>query len=283
MARRSRSRQVEIFNFSFLDILACTIGLLIFIMVMVFILQSGSPVADTTAIINQRAEEMRQYQASADQDSAIAAQLEQQLSHIRDTVSPELRVARDDAARQNHARRAEYDQAIARLHGVEAELATARAERRRKSDAELRQAHVVLDAAVARNEAAKAAVARAIDAPSVERLRFLPSRSAPEVTEDYRVLHVDCRATEVVFLERDSAGNMCESDRCAAAGLWEKDSAFSRLVYQHARAEHPLVLLWVRPDGIETFNRVMRAMPKGIACGYEPANSEWHFDGALER
>ena len=46
MGRRSRSRQVEIFNFSFLDILACTIGLLIFIMVMVFILQSGSPVAD---------------------------------------------------------------------------------------------------------------------------------------------------------------------------------------------------------------------------------------------
>jgi hypothetical protein len=283
MARRSRSRQIEIFNFSFLDILACTIGLLIFIMVMVFILQSGSPVADAGEIVRRKSEEARHDQESARQDEVIAAQLERQLARIHDSVKPDLRIARDAAAEQSNVRRAEYDEAVARLRVAEAELQTALAERQHKSDLDLQQAQAQLREARERNDAAKAALARVADAPVTERLHFLPSHKAGDGVEDFQVVHVDCRADAVVFLQSDAAGNMRETDRCPASDLADKDSVFQRIIDQQAHAARPLVLLWVRPDGIDTFNRACRALPEGLAYGFEPANAEWNFQTAPAR
>jgi hypothetical protein len=193
MARRSRSRQIEIFNFSFLDILACTIGLLIFIMVMVFILQSGSPVADTSAILRHKSDEAQQQKHSAEQDSAIASQLEEQLSRIHDSVKPDLRGARDSAARETEAARAAYKNSLAELHTAQAELATAQRMRQQKSDSDVEAAQARLKKAIADDEADKAGVAMAGSEPVVEQLRFLP-RQQPggEGADDHHVMHLDC-------------------------------------------------------------------------------------------
>src|SRR4051812_1585201 len=112
MSRRSRRKQVEIFNFSFLDILACTIGLLIFIMVMVFILQAGSPVADTGAIIAVKLERASTLQATADRDDVISDALEAQFEKIRDPNAPDLSPQRDAAHATRDAARAAYESAL---------------------------------------------------------------------------------------------------------------------------------------------------------------------------
>ena len=272
MARRPRSRQIEIFNFSFLDILACTIGLLIFIMVMVFILQSGSPVADTAAIVHRKSDEAQRQKLSADQDSAIASQLEEQLGHIHDSVKPDLRAGRDLAARQAETARAEYQNVLAQLRTAEIELATARSERQRKSDANLQRAESALKEARDRNDTAKADVAQAAGAPVVEQLSFLRSRRGEETAEDYDVLHVDCRATSVAFLTSDADGTVHESESLPLSEVGDKDSVFQQRIAAHTLAQNPLVLLWVRPDGADTYKKVREALPEKCAFGYEPAD-----------
>jgi hypothetical protein len=40
-----------------------------------------------------------------------------------------------------------------------------------------------------------------------------------------------------------------------------------------------MVLLWVRPDGVESFERALGALPEGMEHGYEPADADWKFVG----
>ena len=101
-----RARQVEIFNFSFLDILACTIGLLIFIMVMVFILESSSRVADSGAIISMKLRQAASLQSATARDTEIAAGLEVQLEKIQTPAILDLTPARDSARASRDAARA---------------------------------------------------------------------------------------------------------------------------------------------------------------------------------
>jgi multidrug efflux pump subunit AcrA (membrane-fusion protein) len=280
MARRSRSRQIEIFNFSFLDILACTIGLLIFIMVMVFILQSGSPVADTAAIVHRKSDEAQRQKLSADEDTTIANRLEEQLGRIHDSVKPELRAVRDVAAHQSDSARAAYESTLAQMHTVEAELDTARRARLEKSNSDMQEALAALKAARDRNEAAKALVAQAVQSPVTAQFSFLPSWRTGETIRDYDVLHIDCRGDAVAFLSSDADGNIHESDAFPVSAVGDKDSAFQQRIDAHALARNPLVLLWVRPDGLDTYHKVRDALPGNLAFGYEPADAAWRFSRA---
>jgi hypothetical protein len=283
MARRKRSRQIEIFNFSFLDILACTIGLLIFIMVMVFILQSGSPVADTVAVVRHKSEEARRQRLSADEDSAIASQLEEQLSRIHDAVRPDLRSARDSAAQQAQTARADYEGVLSQLRTTEAELENARGGGEQKSDTDLRDAEARLKEARARNEAAKALVAQANGEPPTEHVQLLPKQKDGEASGGYDVLHLDCRSDSIVVLGPDAEGNFHESGHFQLSDLGDKDSALQRTIDAHALVSNSLVLLWVRPDGVETFKKVRDALPEGLAFGYEPMDASQHFPDAARQ
>ena len=122
MRRLYRTRQVEIFNFSFLDVLACTIGLLIFIMVMVFILQSGSAVADTGAIIGKKLRDASMLQASAARDAQIAQGLEAQLDQLRAPNMPDLTPQRDAARLARDAARANYDASVRQVEADQGRL-----------------------------------------------------------------------------------------------------------------------------------------------------------------
>ena len=74
---------MEIFNLSFLDILACTIGLLIFILVMVFILQSGSPMANVGQLVARKRADASALRTAAERDTEIARGLEAQFDQMR--------------------------------------------------------------------------------------------------------------------------------------------------------------------------------------------------------
>jgi uncharacterized protein YdaU (DUF1376 family) len=284
MARRTRSRQIEIFNFSFLDILACTIGLLIFIMVMVFILQSGSPVADTNAVLRRKSDETQRQRTAAEQDAAIAAQLEDQLGRIHDSVKPDLRAGRDLAAQQTAAARADYENSLARLHTAEAELAAAQRARQQKTDSDLQAAQSRLTKARDDNNAAKAAVAEAANEPVVEQLRFLPEKPpGAEAADDHHVMHLDCRADAVVLFVTAPDGSVRESQGFPISDIGDTGSGLTRLLEAQMADQNPLVLLWVRPDGVDTFEKLKAALPAGLAFGYEPADAGWQFSKAPPR
>lgn len=63
MARARRNREVNIFNFSFLDILACTVGALTFILVMVVVINLESLPADLVTKLDRMSEELKDTKA----------------------------------------------------------------------------------------------------------------------------------------------------------------------------------------------------------------------------
>lgn len=63
MARARRNREINIFNFSFLDVLACTVGALTFILVMVVVINVGSLPADLVEKLDRMAEELEDTRA----------------------------------------------------------------------------------------------------------------------------------------------------------------------------------------------------------------------------
>jgi hypothetical protein len=75
-------REVNIFNFSFLDILACTVGALIFILVMVILVNSYS--ASQSEIYRRIKELENKYAASKEEAAEIVQKKSQILSELKD-------------------------------------------------------------------------------------------------------------------------------------------------------------------------------------------------------
>ncbi len=67
MAHTRRSREISIFNFSFLDILACTVGALAFILVMVVVINIESLPADLVFRLEQMGEDLQTMNAEVKQ------------------------------------------------------------------------------------------------------------------------------------------------------------------------------------------------------------------------
>ena len=277
MARRARSRNIEIFNFSFLDILACTIGLLIFIMVMVFILQAGSPLVDNDVVVHRKETAAAADTDAAERDARIADALEAQLSQFKLPDDHGLSARRDAARAERDAARARYEEKTQQARRAREQLDAARELGRHNA---LQAAGERLKEAQGRMALAQDAMARAKASAADGRVTFLPrERPGEENAGPYQVLHVDCRADKVVLLELDAQETTHETGESPAASLADADSAFGRAVSRQRRLERPLVLFWVRPDGMDTFNHAVAALPEDVPRGFEPADVDWHFDG----
>jgi len=88
MSRRSlrRKRDVDIFNFSFLDILACVIGLLIFVLTIVVVSGNGSS-ATAAAKMDAADHEFQAAKAAAELAAAQRQRIENVLSqHAQDVT-----------------------------------------------------------------------------------------------------------------------------------------------------------------------------------------------------
>jgi|GEM_PF-5985736 len=278
MSRRRRPRQVEIFNFSFLDILACTIGLLIFIMVMVFILQSGSPVADTGAIVVRKLREASLLRTDAERDTQIAGGLEAQFDQVRVPEMPDLTRQRDAARSARDEAQANYDQAIRQVASAQAQLDDARLTQDRAVAATLERAKTDLKVAADRHSQAEADLARLVAASKETPVVLSPYRRPGSPAEDFQVLHVDCRADGVVLLETDGNRKITQVGHTSANNLDDVQSDYQHTIASHAQLDHPLVLFWVRPDGVTTFTKAREQLPSGTPFGFEPANADWIFE-----
>ncbi len=204
MSRRRTSREVEIFNFSFLDILACTIGLLIFIMVMVFILQTQSPVADTHAIARHRMDDAARLRRAAETDAQIVNALEVQLSRIHAPEAQHLEQQRETVQKARDAAKEEDERKRSELEAVRNQLIamqSARDQTRRQAQQSLAAARKHFDEIKGELDAATAA----LPPPGVA---LVPSKHPGAQQDGFNVLHVDCRSGEVVVFRVDEKGTI---------------------------------------------------------------------------
>jgi hypothetical protein len=280
MARRTRHRQVEIFNFSFLDILACTIGLLIFIMVMVFVLQADSVVADASNLIARKAEQVRAARLGAEQDSLMVRQLEEQLNKIPSPVDPRLAGERNSLRTVVEAARTAYMQRSQEVQRAQATLDSRREAQRRTVEKMLHDAEARLQGSRREHEAADLALVRAVAAEPSTHVTFLPIKRAAEEGEPFQVLHVDCHANRVVLLTVGPDGSVSLAGESPLRSIADKNSILATVVRRHGNSINPLVLFWVRPDGIETFEAAQQAIPTNMPRGFEPADADWNFSVA---
>src|SRR4051812_49297396 len=78
--RSKRSREVELFNFSFLDILACVIGLLIFVLSVVVVSGGGSSSRQTAGRLSNAEHQLDQARTTAQMAAGRRRRSEQLLT-----------------------------------------------------------------------------------------------------------------------------------------------------------------------------------------------------------
>ena len=281
MARRRRSREVEIFNFSFLDILACTIGLLIFIMVMVFILQSGSALADTDAVAAKKVEQASQLQAAADRDAAIADALSAQLG--RSVLPPEqidLILRRDAAQAARDKTQSQLTAARAAEANAESALASAKLAHDQSVAAVVARAEVELAAAQQKYDDAAAALARFKAQPQATVMLSQAKREGSSPSPAFQILHADCQRDRVVLIRSNAVNKLEVVGTTPVGDLGDDKSDFQRLLAANQRLDHPLLLLWVRPGASDTLDAVRKNIGSDTTFGFEPADPDWTFVGS---
>jgi len=279
MSRRPRGREVEIFNFSFLDILACTIGLLIFIMVMVFILQSSGPVADSGSLIERKLSDAAKAQKAAAHDSQITDALEAALDRVQVHGEPDLTPQRDAARSARDAARARFDQVTRELTAAQSSLDEARLSRDRSVTQSLDRAKADLASAQAARQRAESELADAHQAGNTNAVILSPYRRPGQPDEAFQILHVDCQADNVILLKVNN-GKVVEVGRTALANIENPQSDFLRIILEHRLLDHALVLFWIRPDGYETYAAAVKNLPESTQYGFEPADADWSFQAA---
>lgn len=269
-----RSRSVDIFNFSFLDVLACTIGLLIFIMVMVFILQTGGSVlADVTVVVQRRAQTRAELIHAAKNDEQLAEGLEQTLRTMPLAGPSALPAQRDRAVQVRDQAKAKFTVGQNALSEAEQDLQQAR-QLRTDRDRALADARREVDAAKAQRDQA----ASELEESKRKATPILKLEGAQGDAKDYSVLHVDCQADQCVIVKTDPQGHPIVVARVSSRTLAAADGAYQRAIATHNREDHPLVLFWVRADGIETFELAQSLLPAGMSHGYEPADASLKLD-----
>ena len=307
-----KSRDVQLFSFSFVDILATTIGVLLFILLMAVINQSGfvecsqwaKTVADTESERDQAARDVAQARAQYE----LA---QKQTREAMEDMPPDAKTAArkaQDLAEQN------------------ARLATSNRERQKKVAALQEQAAAVEN--------------------RVQRLRQQPDTSGSrrymlpkaEQRSNEIAIHVDCRSDGVVILGSDVSAANEGRETCPTDDIGKTNSAFGRLIKQlqqrpeanpdtvrfkngkvlrgkiieetnngivllrqtgrGSRAKLPfkksaiaeitrgkserhrekVIVLWVRPDGISAADAAIKAAKKAkVPLGWEPADADWVF------
>ncbi|MCX7177973.1 MAG: hypothetical protein NTX56_04115 [Proteobacteria bacterium] len=277
MSRRSRSRQVEIFNFSFLDILACTIALLIFIMVMVFILQTNSPIADEGAIAEVKLRQVVALQSATTFNTQMAESLEAMFDQVRAPDEPDLTPQRDAAKVTRNRASISYNEILLRVQSAQARLDDLRMARERAA-AELERARTDLNAARERQRRAEADLNSTPATTDSNNIVLSPYRRPGDPAEAaLRILHVDCRPDGVVLLIKGEADKIDEAGRTNLDDLGEERAAYKRLVGTHLRQPGGMILFWIRPSANDTFASALRQLPSGTPYGFEPADADWSF------
>jgi hypothetical protein len=274
MSRRTRSREIEIFNFSFLDVLACTIGLLIFIMVMAFILQAGSPVADTAAVIRHRNAQTVEFEAVAERDRRIAQSVEMELDQVVPTGDPELTSLRDAARSARDGAKDENDRLTKAVAAAQSAVDQALQHASEQAQADLDQARRDLGAA-------ESQLAGVTNAAKVARVTFLPRKSDGSSDDGGTdVFHIDCQSDHVVIYHGEVDGSVREIGAVPSTDLALPNAFFEKTLSTVSSDSGKRLLFWVRPAGVATFDDAKALLSADTSYGFEPADADWVFQSA---
>ncbi len=275
MAYRRSARQVEIFNFSFLDILACTIGLLIFILVMIFLLQSATRLTDYKKIIQTRMKALREVQAEAKSTAHIASSIESQLSKMRDRRDPRLLLLLK-AAREE-MRRARQD---AHVHTTE--LSSLQAGIESQQAVYTQQTQVTLNSLDSKLATVMRKLAKLQEDQSAARkanayasVFFQPMNTHSR--KHFNILHILCSSRGLQILDVHHNGGVSVALMTPTDEIGDSDSAYRLAVAAISERHNPLVIFWIYAGGVDAFNQAKAEIPSGVHYGYEPALHRWKF------
>jgi len=254
-----KRRQVQLFNFSFVDILATTIGVLLFILIMAVLNLSG-----TVA----HAEWTHQAAVAGQQVADLAGQLaDAQAAH--DQAVADHDAAMQAAAGDNHAIAGQVSDLARRNR----ELDTANQALRDKLS------QLQDQAAKLKGQRQALAAAAAEEAPADAGHYILPQAHGGAKAIP---VHVDCRADGLVIIGRDVKSPRAQRIAIPADAIAAPDSAFRTLVSQVAGKQHgpnrEVLVLWIRQAGIvNAYAAIKVAKDTGAPLGWEPALDDWSF------
>jgi hypothetical protein len=254
-----KSRSVQLFSFSFVDILATTIGVLLFILLMAVVNQSGLVEHE------MRKRELEEAKAAAAAAEQAERDAEAKFRKARERVKRATSQVPPDAAAT--AKQAEA------LADENAALAA-------KNDAARKQVNALSD---------QQAELR------VKLARFRRELARPEDTNRYVLpkaregsskvaVHVDCRADGLAIIGSTVAGGGERRAFCPADRIGSGRSVFGRLLSRLKQGagsrpgQEQVLVLWIRPDGISTSKAAMKAAKSAdVPLGWEPADPDWVF------
>ncbi len=269
MGSRRRARQVEIFNFSFLDILACTIGLLIFILVMIFLLQSSTRLTDYKKIIQNKMKVVREIQRETQSATVIEQSMKAQLSKMKDARDPKLlRLLRN--ARQNMMLARENSEVkVSELSNLDAEIESQQAVYSQETVVTLKNLQQSLTAATQK-------LARLRQRELAEKTNDFTSHMFVRLAKGktggvYTIMNVLCAANGLSVLKVDKLGKASIASVTDPASIGDNDSAFQQALVALRSHRRPLVIFWINTGGISAFRQAKDDIPSGIKYGYEPA------------
>ena len=251
-----KRREVLIFSFSFIDILATTIGVLLFIMLMAILNQSGIT-ADSE--MDEELKTARQKLANAEQSLHVA---EQAFAKAWDDAQDARQHDSGGAQRPSRAATLAEEIRAAETQNMELERRMANA---RKSAANLQN-----DIEARRNALG-----------SVDGTAMLPKVKGGSAAKP---MHVDCRPDNLLILGdlNDPQGRL--HTLCHLDNIKQPNSSFAQFVHRVKRtasqpgAQREVVVLWIRPGGSKVADHAIGvAREAGVAIGWEPADRDWVF------
>ncbi len=275
MAYRRNARQVEIFNFSFLDILACTIGLLIFILVMIFLLQSATRLTDYKKIIQTKMKALREVQAEAKSTAHIADSIASQLSKMRDRRDPQLLLLLQAARKEMRRARQDANARTAELSSLQTGIESQQAIYTQKTKITLKSLRAILATAMKKLAKLQEEQSAKTRANAHSNVFFQPVNSHSR--KHFNILHILCSSRGLQILDVHKNGGVSVALMTPTDEITDSDSAYRLAVAAISEKHNPLVIFWIYADGIGAFNLAKGEIPAGVHYGYEPALHRWKF------
>lgn len=257
---RKRRKSLKIFNFSFIDILATTIGVLLFIMLMAILKLSGA------VTVSEQAKNAKVAKQKRDGLEKNIAQTREALEKLK----KENKKKEEDIKVQDIGNW-DLNSKIYMLGSVNNALEEKKRGFENKKD-EIKAKLEKLEEVIRkyRREIVEGTGSRGMLPVASNGAKGIP-------------VHVDCRSDGLIILGADlsdkSSRQHCPLDKISIAGS-VFDKLLSRVSARKKQSDksREIIVLWVRPDGLDAFKKAVFAARKaGAPLGWEPANTDWNF------
>lgn len=249
-----KRRQIAVFSFSFVDVLATTVGVLIFVLLTAVLNVSGVVTRSQWRQDALDAElKHRDAELGARTTRSVYRRMSRRLEMARMSLADSSEAVRDaqTASSENRRLQAENDTLRAQVDRL-----TARRDRQRRQQAAITRE--------GRGTGSRCRLPLAVGGAA----------AVP--------VHVDCRKEGLVILGTDIVGGRADRTSCPRRRIADEHGVFRHLVERvggrKLMPDRQVVVLWVRPGGIETATKAIKlARAAGAPLGWEPADSDWEF------